>query len=301
MPAKGESSEVPAEKTYSPNVLSNTLGVSRGTLRYYEQIKLVRPERDSDSNYRVYSNSDVFRVVECQMLKNAGFQVQQAKDFLAGSHHHDASSIVQMVVEGAAFRREWSQAMYERSTSFARVIAGENDRPRLVYADEWLIYYDGAERGYDNFKSSQTQDALLEGMPISSFAAVLHGDVTDPSGIQTRWGRAVPTRYLHLLPDLEKTDEAPGTLGSCPCVAIGYSADERRIPSFREDGAEVCGLLDRFIKETGLRQSGPLFSPDVLPARGRVYSNIYVPVEPRTAAGHMRIAALRRHSRPKHS
>ena len=46
-------------KTYTIKTLLSVLGISRNTLRYYEQIGVISPVRDSDSNYRVYTNDDV--------------------------------------------------------------------------------------------------------------------------------------------------------------------------------------------------------------------------------------------------
>lgn len=50
-----------------------------------DQIGAISPVRDPDSNYRVYTNDDVFNVVQHNMLKNAGFEVADAQVVMEGS------------------------------------------------------------------------------------------------------------------------------------------------------------------------------------------------------------------------
>lgn len=119
-------------KSYSTNVLMQALGISRGTLRYYEQLGILRPQRDPDSNYRTYSNADVFRVVECVMLKNAGYQVQQAKDVLAGDA--DAGDYVDLCLAGSAVQLARAQAVHERLGVLREVVAAPEAGPGMRWA-----------------------------------------------------------------------------------------------------------------------------------------------------------------------
>lgn len=277
-------------KSYSTNVLMQALGISRGTLRYYEQLGILRPQRDPDSNYRTYSNADVFRVVECVMLKNAGYQVQQAKDVLAGDA--DAGDYVDLCLAGSAVQLARAQAVHERLGVLREVVAAPEAGPTLVMADEWLVYYDGCEGGYDRFVANEAQDSLLEGMPVSSFAAVMDVEASDLSSVETRWGRAVPARYAHLMPGLDKVPEPPARFGGCPCAMLHYSADEDKIPGFDPTGA-VRTRVAEFLHRHGLRQAGPFFAPCVLPVRGRVYTRLFVAVEAVTLRAKMQLARIK--------
>lgn len=79
-------------KTYTIKTLLSVLGISRNTLRYYEQIGVISPVRDPDSNYRVYTNDDVFSVAQLNMLKNAGFEVADVQVVMEKTE--DASEFV---------------------------------------------------------------------------------------------------------------------------------------------------------------------------------------------------------------
>lgn len=285
-------------KSYPTNVLLTTLGISRGTLRYYEQLGIVRPRRDPASNYRVYSNVDVFRVAECAMLKSAGYQVQQVAD-IATQVGGDAPAFMGRCLERGDRQLAWAQAVREQLASLREVVEEDFDAPpRLVMADEWLVYYDGCEGGYDQFEANEAQDSLLEGMPVSMFAAVMDIDVMavaegeGEAHVETRWGRSVPRRYRDLMPELADYPGEPATFGGCPCVTLPYRADEERIPGFDEDGS-VCARLASYLRGHGLRQAGACIAPRVMPVRGKVYSRLYVPVEAAALRGRVALAVVR--------
>lgn len=277
-------------KSYSTNVLMSALGISRGTLRYYEQLGLVSPQRDPESNYRTYSNADVFRVVECVMLKNAGYQVQHAKETLVDAPV-DAQGFVDDCLGRSELQLKWAQAVHERFSLLREVVAHPEAAPRIERADEWLIYYDGCEGGYDKFVANRAQDSLLEGMPVSSFAAVLDADASNPAKVETRWGRAIPARYRDLMPDLDLVDKEPARFLGCPCVSLPYSDDEDKIPGFDRTGAVRARIAD-FLLAHGLRQAGAIVAPCVLPVRGKVYTRLYMPVEATGLKGKLELARL---------
>lgn len=106
-------------KSYSTKVLMSALGISRGTLRYYEQLGLVSPQRNPESNYRTYSNADVFRVVECVMLKNAGYQVQHAKETLVDAPV-DAQGFVDDCLGRSELQLKWARPLMRDSPCCAR-------------------------------------------------------------------------------------------------------------------------------------------------------------------------------------
>lgn len=280
-------------KTYSTNVLMSTLGISRGTLRYYEQIGILDPERVPGSNYRTYSNMDVFRVVRSILLRNSGVGLQEAVEVLNGEGVLE-HGCVDLCVERAQLQRRRAEAVCERLEALRRAVACAGvDEPRLVKAPTWLMFYDGAEKGYDNFAEDDAQDSLMGSMPLSSFAAVMDIDVFDPGEERaTRWGRAVMLPYADLVPELRASSNEPAELGGCPCVTLTYAADQDKIPGFDPTGA-VCARIADFVAAKGLEPAGVLFAPDVLPVGDRVYCNLYLPVVARSARGRLALRGLR--------
>src|SRR5690625_3300321 len=66
------------EKLYSIQEASQILGVSKDTLRYYDRIGIVSPER-GDNQYRQYSRNDLIDVMNIQIMKYADFSLDEMK------------------------------------------------------------------------------------------------------------------------------------------------------------------------------------------------------------------------------
>lgn len=294
-------------KSYNASVMMTALGISRATLRYYESLGIVNPDREPGSNYRIYTNEDLFTTVEAIMFKNAGYQISEAGEALAGDLI-DARELVSRYVTMSERRHKIAEAMCESFSQLQHVL--ESDfaaKPHLTWANEWLVHYDGCEKGYDLFDASETQDYLMAGMPISAFAAIVDVDVFSHEPFETRWGRAVPVQYADLLlraPD-ETSDEAaiphdaatptatPARhFGGCACLTTTYRADWDKIPGFDPDHS-VRDRLGLQLHELGLEQAGPIVAPNVLPVCGKVYCDLYLPVQARSIKGRMAIGRIK--------
>lgn len=319
------------DKSYTTNILMSALGISRETLRYYEQMGIVRPRRMEGSNYRRYSNADMFAAVETIVLKNAGFQLAQAGSLIR-DQGLEAAEFTARGLHHEELRLLWAQAVARRLRELDQLVNADFDSsPRLVVPQTWLVHYDGAENGYDHFAASTTQDALLDGMPVSTFAAIIDVDMDRPGLLDTRWGRAVPEQYEGLLLNNEEiadggqsqvsvdtardgspTDDEEDSLddggfgvngeapfphsptqrvGGRPCLQLPYRADWDEIPGFDPDGS-VCASFAKGLRELGLRADGPVIAPDVLPVCGMVHSNLYLPVRAASIRGKVVLAAL---------
>lgn len=58
-------------------------GMSAKTIRYYEEIGLVQPDRDPQSGYRDYSEEDVHNLTFLHRARDLGFSVKQCRDLLS--------------------------------------------------------------------------------------------------------------------------------------------------------------------------------------------------------------------------
>lgn len=65
-------------------MLAKRCGLSRGTLLYYESIGLLKPASRNASNYRRYSERDLFRLQQICAYRNAGLKLE---DILAVLDH----------------------------------------------------------------------------------------------------------------------------------------------------------------------------------------------------------------------
>ena len=275
-----QTQETMGNETYTMKTLLNFLGVSRSTLRYYEQVGIARPERNEHSNYRTYSVNDIYRIAGCFMLKSAGYAVQDAPTILG------SVTSAEEFVDGLTRKNEtevaWHLAMRDALGRLRRVCCCSADgdpRPRLAYVDTWLAYYDKGETSYKNFLPDKTMSALLKGMPVTSFGSVFSGELLEGEGVHPyRSFRCVPKKHAHLIPELEaNTRPADETFGGCPCVVVTNRMRYGDIGLFSSP-APYRDELRSFLQREGLAAKYPAFSINAWPTVDAIYCEINLPV-----------------------
>ena len=77
--------------------VAERVGLSLRTVRYYEELGLLEPERRTDGGFRLYSETQVDRLLLIKRMKPLGFTVQEmgellrARDALAGGEDDAAA------------------------------------------------------------------------------------------------------------------------------------------------------------------------------------------------------------------
>ncbi|WP_212973510.1 MerR family transcriptional regulator [Bacillus sp. J14TS2] len=66
------------EKLYFIQEVSQILGMSKDTLRYYDRIGIVSPSR-KDNRYRMYSREDLIDLMNIQIMRYADFSLDEIK------------------------------------------------------------------------------------------------------------------------------------------------------------------------------------------------------------------------------
>ncbi|NKB51512.1 MAG: Cu(I)-responsive transcriptional regulator [Rhizobiaceae bacterium] len=78
---------------------SQQSGLPAKTIRYYEEIALIKPQR-ADNGYRDYSNKDVHRLRFLQRSRSLGFSIEECRLLLSlYEDEHRASSDVKSLAE----------------------------------------------------------------------------------------------------------------------------------------------------------------------------------------------------------
>lgn len=67
---------------YTVTKLGELAGVSSRTLRYYDEIGLLKPARVNSSGYRIYGEREVDRLQQILFYKELGVELEQIKDIL---------------------------------------------------------------------------------------------------------------------------------------------------------------------------------------------------------------------------
>lgn len=74
------------KKLYTIGDISDICGVPIKTLRYYDEIKLLVPEkRDSETNYRYYTEDQMLTLHNIRKLKNYGFSLEEVHNLVYNS------------------------------------------------------------------------------------------------------------------------------------------------------------------------------------------------------------------------
>lgn len=67
---------------YKTSELASLAGISSRTLRYYDEIGLLKPKRDAESNYRYYDESDVDTLQQILFFKEMSFELEKIKKIM---------------------------------------------------------------------------------------------------------------------------------------------------------------------------------------------------------------------------
>lgn len=82
-------------KKYRTGELLEYLGITRDTLRFYEEKGLVKPQKCSDNNYRNYDIMDIYNIMILDFYKKRGMSINQLQDLTKDSSFDDIKSKLQ--------------------------------------------------------------------------------------------------------------------------------------------------------------------------------------------------------------
>lgn len=75
------------EEQYKIGDVSEILNLSNEMIRYYEKCGAIKPVRDEKSQYRIYSISDIFSLMECLYYKSWGIKIKDITDIIYNDIH----------------------------------------------------------------------------------------------------------------------------------------------------------------------------------------------------------------------
>ncbi|MFA9398620.1 MAG: MerR family transcriptional regulator [Clostridiaceae bacterium] len=70
---------------YTINKLAKLAGISTRTLRYYDEIELLKPARINSSGYRIYGEAEVDRLQQIMFYKELGVELENIKMIITSS------------------------------------------------------------------------------------------------------------------------------------------------------------------------------------------------------------------------
>lgn len=262
-------------KRYTINDIVRTLGLSRTTIMYYESLGIVTPTREGEQARRMYSDTDMWRLMSAVLLKNVGISPKDLPGYLADQPFTAARcrEYTRLLEHDIEYR----QALLDRMRLYDAMCA-HTGYVGLCDVPEYYFCPDAADAGYKAFPEDETLDLLIAHMPIGGLGSLRDpavGEGADRLGGAVHWGRTVPVRFAHLIDGLKA--EGLQVFGGCACVCCILSMqDIRRLNGISE---RARAKMLRYIDDNSLTICGPSFSPFSLPSDHGFTFPICVPVQ----------------------
>lgn len=73
---------MPRERTYQIGDVAETVGLSLRTIRYYEEVGVVRPWGRTEGGFRLYTDNDIARLRLVKQMKPLEFTLDEMRDLL---------------------------------------------------------------------------------------------------------------------------------------------------------------------------------------------------------------------------
>lgn len=78
---------------YTVHKLASLAGISERTLRYYDQIGLLKPSRKEDSGYRIYTSKEVDILQQILLYRNLGIELDVIKSIITNPKFDELQSL----------------------------------------------------------------------------------------------------------------------------------------------------------------------------------------------------------------
>ena len=79
---------------YTVNALSRIAGVSKRTLRYYDEIKLLAPKRKNSNGYRIYGEQEVEKLQQILFYRNLDMPLEEIKQILNDVYFDSETALI---------------------------------------------------------------------------------------------------------------------------------------------------------------------------------------------------------------
>ena len=208
---------------YTVNKLAKLSGVTNRTLRYYDEIGLLTPERTSDNGYRLYSQAQVDALQQILFFRELGFGLDEIKTIVTSSDFDQSSAL-----------RSHLASLLERKTQLEILI--ENVRKSICTLEGEAVMTD--KEKFEGFKKALISDnEKTYGKEVRAkygdeAADASNAKLAGMSEEQWKMQKELEERFSETLKNAIKTGDPAGELAQRAC-------DEHRqwLSLFWKDGA----------------------------------------------------------------
>jgi DNA-binding transcriptional MerR regulator len=128
---------------YTVQKLGSLAGVSTRTLRYYDEIGILKPARINSSGYRIYGQKEVDRLQQILFYRELGVSLESIKDIVTAPSF-----------DGAAALREHREKLLEKKEQLELLIANVD---KTIALTEGRMNMSNKEK-FDGFKKKMIDD-----------------------------------------------------------------------------------------------------------------------------------------------
>ena len=128
---------------YTVQKLASLAGVSTRTLRYYDEIGILKPARINSSGYRIYGQAEVDRLQQIMFFRELGVSLDSIKDMVTAPSF-----------DGAAALREHHEKLLEKREQLDLLIANVE---KTIALTEGRIKMSDKEK-FEGFKQKMIED-----------------------------------------------------------------------------------------------------------------------------------------------
>lgn len=136
------------KKRYQIAELAKLSGVSSRTLRYYEEIGLLKPKREPNSNYRYYDSTDVDNLQQILFFKEMGLELKEIKKAMTTLDKEKRLEILNQHLEELHSKQMKLNALITNVQSTIKSLKGEimmSDQEKFNGLKDELLHKNEAE------------------------------------------------------------------------------------------------------------------------------------------------------------
>ena len=109
---------------YSANKLAKMSGVSTRTLRYYDEIGLLKPVRVASSGYRIYGQAELDTLQQILFYRELGFPLEEIKKLMSAPDYDREQAFLSHLAE-LHIKRERIDTLINNVTRSIAAMKGE--------------------------------------------------------------------------------------------------------------------------------------------------------------------------------
>ncbi|SDK10582.1 MerR family transcriptional regulator [Natronincola ferrireducens] len=161
-------------KYYTTKQMASILGVGIETLRHYENKGILKPRRDKENNYRLYTASDIRKFNSCRIFRTFDFTIEEAAKIIEWESLDYIKDSVDYKIEALKKQRVFLDERINSLEAYKKKVQDAEDlNGRLVIKEMPDVYYFTTQR-FDQYETDHKNDSLrkrwVEYFPVAQWA-----------------------------------------------------------------------------------------------------------------------------------